>query len=82
MVTDEDYNVLVRDFMLLFIDVFAELGTLRLAVQKYGVTPGELAEFRSQIERSGSLEQVRKMARESASKDLLSALKGFSGTIQ
>lgn len=82
MVTDEDYLTLAREIFLIAVDLQAELGTLRLAVQKHGISLEELMACREELERRKPLEQLRSRIRELGKTDLLQAFGSLGTTIQ
>jgi hypothetical protein len=82
MVTDEDYTFLAREILLLLLDLNVEIGILRLAVQKHGISHEELIACREELERRLNLEKQRDRLRALGRDDLVEALRNFSGTVQ
>jgi hypothetical protein len=82
MVTDDDYLNLAREFLLLLLDLNAEIGALRIALQKRGIPLEELQSCRAELERRLDLEGRRKILRALRREDLSEALRSFSGTVQ
>jgi hypothetical protein len=77
-----DYLFLAREMMLLMMELQAEVGTLRLAVQKHGISLEELQACRAELERRFPLEQRRQTIRGVSQPDLLKSLREFQGPIQ
>jgi hypothetical protein len=60
----------------------AQIGTLRLAVQKHGISLEDLTACRAELARRFPLEQRRAAVLALGKTDLLSFLKGFEGPLQ
>jgi len=82
MADDQDYLVLVRETLLRITDLQAEIGTLRLAVQRHGISLEELALCRAELERRLPLEAFRLQVQALGLADLLQVLKDHKSTIQ
>lgn len=82
MATDEDYLFLVRELLAILTDFCAEIGTLRLAVQKHGVSQEELSSCREEVERRLGLAERRERLRGATRESLAEVLKNFQGTVQ
>jgi hypothetical protein len=82
VVTDEDFLLLTREVLLAIGELQDQVGTLRLAVQKHGISLEELAACRDELERRLPLEQRRASTRSLGKTDLLKVLKDFEGPVQ
>jgi hypothetical protein len=82
MVTDDDYLVLARELLSCMMDLQTEIGTLRLAVQKHGISLEELQECRAELERRLNPEKRKAALRAAGRVDLLEYLRNFQGTVQ
>lgn len=82
MVSDEDYFVLARAMLLGQVDVMVELASLRLAIERHGISLEELRECRKEIERRKPPDELRRKIQALGKEDLLNSLRSPSSTVQ
>jgi hypothetical protein len=82
VLNEQDFLLLAREVMLQLLELQTQIGTLRLAVQRHGITLEELQACQSEFERRLQIEDKRRQIRALGLVDLLQVLKDYKGTIQ
>ena len=82
MVTDADYLTLARGLMLLITDLQVDIGVLKLAVQKNGISAEVLEECKREVLRRFPIDDLRAEIRDADLSSLLAKLRGYSDTVQ